>query len=127
MTAPRKPPPPPPGAPARRHPRFELIAQVELRRGEEVVVLPVGNISAGGVFVKLERGASLGLSSGDAVSVFVAAEEGDEDLAFGMDAVVVHVDGGGGDRPAGVGLMWTSTDAAPVAILSRLLGRLAER
>ncbi|HEU4615692.1 MAG TPA: PilZ domain-containing protein, partial [Kofleriaceae bacterium] len=47
-------PPLPPGAERRRHERFELLAQVEVRRMAEVSVLPVANISAGGMLVRLE-------------------------------------------------------------------------
>ena len=51
MTAPPPPAPPPSGSNQRKHPRFELLASVELRRGAESLILPARNLSLGGVFL----------------------------------------------------------------------------
>ena len=103
-------PPPPPGAERRRTHRVELLAQVQLRRGDgEVFLLPVSNISAGGAFLRLEPG--IGISSlvvGDQVDIFL-----DLGSSFTLDlpAQVLRIDVKGGDgRVAGIGLRWTSTD-----------------
>jgi hypothetical protein len=39
----------PPDAEHRRHPRFELLASVELHQGDETLILPARNLSLGGV------------------------------------------------------------------------------
>ncbi|HLU65389.1 MAG TPA: PilZ domain-containing protein [Kofleriaceae bacterium] len=120
-------PPPPPGSERRRSPRFEVLAQVELRRGDgEVVILPVANISAGGVLLRIEPGMLLrGLRVGDPVGVYV--DLGGE-VSFDVDAEVVRVDllGGPGREP-GIALMWTSTDPAFATTLARVLEAQARR
>jgi Tfp pilus assembly protein PilZ len=118
-------PPPPPGAERRRTHRVDLLAQVQLRRGDgEVFVLPVSNISAGGAFLKLDRGVGISaLSSGDQVDIFL-----DLGSSFTLDLVakVVRIDAQGADgRSAGIGLRWMSTDPALLARLEQALARLA--
>ena len=118
-------PPPPPGAERRRTHRVELLAQVQLRRGDgEVFLLPVTNISAGGAFLRLEQG--VGISSlvvGDQVDIFI-----DLGSSFTLDlpAQVLRIDIKGGDgRVAGIGLRWTSSDAAVSERLEAALKHLA--
>jgi hypothetical protein len=125
-TPPASKPPPPPGSERRRNNRLTIMAQVELRRGGEVVVLPVGNISAGGVLLYLGKldGGRRTFRIGESVSVFLAVDHEGEELSLAMDAEVMRVDLGGPERPAGVGLMWTSKDPQAVATLARILGRL---
>jgi Tfp pilus assembly protein PilZ len=105
-------PPPPPGSERRRTHRVELLAQVQLRRGDgEVFLLPVANISAGGAFLRLEPG--VGISSlmvGDQVDIFL-----DLGSSFTLDlpAQVLRIDVIGGEgRMAGIGLRWTGSDPA---------------
>ena len=105
-------PPPPPGSERRRAHRVELLAHVQLRRGDgEVFLLPVANISVGGAFLRLEPG--VGISSlvvGDQVDIFLDLGRG---VTVELPAQVLRIDLQGGDRRvAGIGLRWTSNDAA---------------
>ncbi len=118
-------PPPPPGSERRRTHRVELLAQVQLRRGDgEVFLLPVINISAGGAFLRLEAG--VGISSlvvGDQVDIFLDLGSS---LTLDLPAQVLRIDVKGGDgRVAGIGLRWTSTDAALHGRLEAALKHLA--
>lgn len=122
VSRPRAKPPLPPGAERRRHERFELLAQVELRRAGEVSVLPVANISAGGVLVKLEGGALADIAVGEQVSVFLDISDAPEPIAVTLDAKVVRVNG-----VASVALQWTSTDSTTQAQLAKLLDYAASR
>jgi hypothetical protein len=125
---PKKAPPPPPGAERRRAQRLTLMAQVELRRAGEVVVLPVGNISEGGLFLvldKLDGGRRAPFRIGEVVSVFLAVDDAGEEVAMAIDAEVMRVDLGGANRPAGVGLKWKQPDVESEASLVRILARVA--
>jgi hypothetical protein len=117
-------PPPPPGAERRRTHRVELLAQVQLRRGDgEVFLLPVTNISAGGAFLRLQSG--VGISSllvGDQVDILL-----DLGSSFTLDqAQVLRIDVQGGDgRVAGIGLSGTASDPALHERLESALEHLA--
>ena len=115
-------PPPPPGAADRRQSeRVELLAQIEVRRGGgEVLVLPVVNISAGGVFLRIDAGSLQGgLRVGDPVGLFLDCGS---DVTLDVDAEVVRIDlNGGQGRPAGIALMWASADPAFAENLTRAL------
>jgi hypothetical protein len=118
-------PPPPPGAAERRRAdRLELLAHIELRRGGgEVVLLPVINISAGGVFLRIDDGMLRGMRVGDPVGVFLDC--GGE-VTLDVDAEVVRMDlMGGPDRPAGIALMWASSDPSFSENLTAALRRFA--
>ena len=121
------PPPPPSPPPERRQSeRVELLAQVELRHGDgEVALLPVANISAGGVLLRLEEGVLPAVRVGDAVGVFL--DVGD-DMTFEVDAEVVRLDvADDPDRPVAVALMWSSADPAFAARLAQALERIASQ
>jgi Tfp pilus assembly protein PilZ len=118
-------PPPPPGSERRRTHRVELLAQVQLRRGDgEVFLLPVANISVGGAFLRLEPG--VGISSlvvGDQVDIFLDLGA---NVTVELPAQVLRIDLKGGDgRVAGIGLRWTATDAALQDRLGAALKHLA--
>jgi hypothetical protein len=123
----RVPPPPPGAADRRRDERLDLLAQIEVRRmGGDVSILPVGNISAGGIFLKLEPGLSLdGVMVGEPVTLFIDLSSLGDDLTLSGEAVVARIDRGGPGRNAGFALMWTSTDAAFSEKLATVLKRLA--
>ena len=105
-------PPPPPGSERRRTHRVELLAQVQLRRGDgEVFLLPVSNISAGGAFLRLEPGVG--------ISRLVVGDQVDISLDLGsthivdLPAQVLRIDVvGEGGRVAGIGLRWSAKDPA---------------
>ena len=116
-------PPPPPGSERRRAERVEILAQVELRHGDgDVVLLPVANISAGGVLLKIDKGMLLrGLRVGHTVGLFLDLGE---DVSLTVDAEIVRVDVlGGTGRPPGIALMWTSSDPAFAATLAHAMQR----
>jgi hypothetical protein len=118
-------PPPPPGAERRRSERVELLAQVQLRRGDgEVALLPVANISAGGVLLRVEPGTMpRGLRVGGPVGVYLDLGG---DLSLDGEAEVVRLDLlGGPGRSPGIALMWTSSDPAFAEKLALVLRRAA--
>jgi hypothetical protein len=112
------PPHPPPKKEARRHPRYELYASVELHRGGESLILPARNLSLGGV--------SLG-SDGNDLSKFTVGSELDVLVFDAIDesnppvraaARVLRHDG---DYLA---LMWAATDPDTTKKLATLLETL---
>ena len=118
-------PPPPPGSERRRTHRVDLLAQVQMRRGDgEVFLLPVGNISVGGAFLKLEPGIAIpDLRTGDRVNIFLDLGS---DFTVDIDASVLRIDlQGGPGRAPGIGLMWTSIEPAVVQKLGAALAHLA--
>ncbi len=130
----RKPPPPPPpgtaasGRDRRVHERFEVLAQVQLKAGGEVALVPISNISAGGVLLRLEQGSLPQAAPGDAVSVFIHVDdEASDDLCVDLEAEVIRVGlGGPGESPT-IALMWTSQDPATVGSLASVLEALRRR
>jgi len=111
-------PPKPPSKEARRHPRFELFATVELHHGEETLVLPARNISLGGLYLTADGNDVTHLAVGDIVEVtlFDAIDEG-KPFVRG-DAQVVRQD------EDGVALTWASADPVVARKLASLLERL---
>lgn len=110
----------------RAHERHEYTAQVSLRRHDDVTVLPVRNISAGGIYLALGIAQIPGVALGDAVSVHFDAgvDEHGEAMSIDMDAEVVRVDMRRLDREAGIALMWTSIDPLMVQRLAQVLAYL---
>ncbi len=118
-----RPPPPPAVAERRRAERLELLAQVELRRDGEVVLLPTINISAGGLLLGVESGALSDVEIGEEVHVFLATSEGDSGsgaIELSMDATIVRVIAHDG-VPNQIGLMWSSIDLHAMGQLAKLL------
>ncbi len=113
----------------RRADRLAFTAKVTLRRNHAAIVLDVANISAGGMLLRLAPAQMPMASQGEAVVVaFDAGPDAYGDpLDLEVDAEVVRVDLGGPDRPAGIGLMWTSTDPAVPQRLALILDHLRER
>ena len=117
----RSKPPLPPGAERRRFERYELLAQVQLHHHGEVAVLPVVNISAGGVLMRVEHG-EIEIALDETVTVFLEVTELAEPIAFAMDATVVRIIDG-----KSIAVMWTSTNAGAVTQLAKLLEHLRTR
>ena len=111
-----------PGVERRQFERFELLAQVELRMRGEVVVLPIVNISAGGVLLSVEDDQLPGVGIDEQVSVFLDVDE--MPFSINMDATVVRVIPG---ESKGIALMWTSSNPNEVAKLARLLAYVRAR
>ena len=115
-------PPLPPGAERRRFERFELLAHVELRRADEVSLLPVVNISAGGVLVRIDNGELADLAVDEQVNVFLDVSDLPEPIAVTMEASVVRV-----SPNVSVALMWSSTSSDALAQLAKLLDYIRTR
>jgi len=125
-TATAKRPPLPPGAERRKFERFELLAQVELRRHGEVYLLPVVNISAGGMLVRIDDGSLTDIAVDERVNVYLEVADFAEPLTMTMEAVVVRV-GMVDDAPVGVALMWTSVNGSALVQLAKLLDYVRTR
>jgi hypothetical protein len=108
------------GSERRHFERFELLAQVELRRDGHVEPLTVLNISAGGVLLRNDR--NVDFTMGDMIRLhFDIPELG---LAFSIDARVVRVVAAT-TKPAVLAAMWSSSDDASGAGLAQLLWSLS--
>lgn len=92
----------------RKAERLELYAQVELRSGDEVLLLPVVNISSGGL---LARNEGTHIEAGGEVAVFLAAN----DISFTMEASVLRCDA------VYIALMWKPAGDDATSALARLL------
>lgn len=130
MTGPRK-PPPPPGSERRRHPRYEVLAQVEISDTEEAtLIVPVRDISAGGISVGLDgdstSGDTIHLAPGERVTVFldVGVEKDGRPLHVTLDAEVVRIVDG--DKP-GAAFRWVFADATVAERFEQVLDYLRKR
>jgi hypothetical protein len=114
------PPKPPPKKETRKHPRFELFATVELKHGEETLVLPARNISLGGMYLAADGNDLSLLKVGEEVGVtlFDALNEA-QPYVRGQAQVVRH------EGKAGLALSWTSSDPVIARKLVSLLERLS--
>lgn len=121
----RSKPPLPPGAERRRFERFELLAQVELEVDGDVLVVPIVNISAGGVLLRAEHAEATSLHVDDQVSVHLDISDIANPITVTMDASVVRIVTS--DAGATIAMMWTSTDAMAVVRLAELLQYLRTR
>lgn len=127
MSGPRT-PPPPPGSERRQHPRYEVLAQVEISGNEATLVLPVRDISAGGISVGLDEGGSIDFNLGDRVAVFLDAgvESNGRPLHVTVDAEVVRIPGGREARPA-VAFRWIFADPAVSERFAAVLDYMRKR
>jgi len=110
-----------PGAERRQHERFELLAQVELRRGGDLEAFTVLNISAGGLLLRNDR--NVEFTIGEAIRVHLDVPE--LSIAFALDAKVIRVVGPT-SKPAALAAMWTSSDVEASASLAQLLWSLKQ-
>lgn len=109
----------------RAHPRFELLAQVQVARESEVHIMSADRISRGGVFVKGEPSQYPDLQVGTRVEVVVfdADNPGQEDLA--LQAQVVRVESGEASAyQPGFGLKFGQLSGFDVGVLDGFLERL---
>ena len=96
-------------SPQRKHPRVELYASVELKAGEEMVILTVRNISIGGVFV-CSDGQDLSvfeIGSRHELSIFTPSDVEKELIVRGR--VVRH-------DPDGMAIEWREDDTASLKL-----------
>jgi hypothetical protein len=120
MSEQRAPPPPPPKKDTRAHPRYELLATVELRDADETVVLPARNLSRGGIFLASDGNDLSRFTVGSTIELLVFDGSNEERPVVRGRAAVVRHDG------AGIGLRWLDnpqTDAALQKLLAALKSR----
>jgi hypothetical protein len=103
----------------RQHQRFELLAQVELRRGNEVATFTVLNISAGGVLLRNDL--TVAVTTGEAIRLHLDVPT--LNVSFSIDATVVRVVQATAKLPA-VAAMWSSSDRTATDALTQLLWSL---
>ena len=103
---------PPPSSPQqlgsherRRHPRFRPLAHVHFSGAGEVAVLPIADISAGGIRLTMHPDELIKLDIDEHVSVFLeAASDGQDGPVFvEVDATVVRIKR---SEPAHIALEW---------------------
>lgn len=117
------------GAERRRSERQPCKAKVTLRGSNREIELEIENISAGGIFLRLpptQRPMSV-LGEPVVVEFDVGPDSYGDPLDLEVDAEVVRIDLGGPGRPAGIALMWTSTDPAVPQRLALVLEFLRDR
>jgi hypothetical protein len=100
----------------REHERFELLAQVELRRGGQIETFTAINISAGGVLLLNDR--DVPCAMGEEIRVHFDVPQ--LTPAFVIDATIVRIVAAT-SRPAVFAAMWTSSDASATASLAQML------
>lgn len=111
------------GRERRKDERLPVQATVRLRRSGKTSVLPVANISAGGVFLQMHLGQLPGVVLGESVNVYIdfGQDHYGDPLELEVEAEIVRVDIGGLDRSPGLALMWTSSDPAVAQQLALVL------
>jgi hypothetical protein len=107
-------PPPPPRNNARRHQRFELMASVEVHKGDETLILPARNLSLGGIYLANDGNDLTPFKVGTSVEILVfnAADETHPPVKAG--ASVVRHDMGG------IALKWHEDADASLKLASLL-------
>jgi hypothetical protein len=117
------------GSERRKSERKRITAKVTVRHSDASTVLDVENISAGGILLRLAPAQMPSAALGEAVTVYfdVGPDGYGDPLDLEVDAEVVRVDLGGPGRPAGIALMWTSTDPAVPQRLALVLEHLHGR
>ena len=111
----------------RRAPRIEVYAQAEIR-GEEVQIMAVRNVSAGGVYLEGTPEEYPGMKPGVEIELVIfGAEEGlgdEQDFQIVCKAKVIRIDPGFPDkRPPGFGVTIDPVDQDHRDKLTNLLVR----
>lgn len=103
----------------RQHERFELLVNVQLRRGGQIETFPTINISAGGILLRNDR--NIPADIGDVIRLSFDVPE--LAPAFSIDATVVRVVAPT-SKPALLAAMWRSSDDAASRGLGQILWNL---
>lgn len=112
-----KPPPPPQRKDQRKHVRYELLASVEVRQGEDTLILPARNLSLGGIYVGSDGHDLSQFQVGSRVELLLFDAANETNPAVRGAARVVRHDAGG------IAMAWEPDDAA-VRAIKQLLGAL---
>ncbi|NMC72740.1 MAG: PilZ domain-containing protein [Myxococcales bacterium] len=108
----------------RRHPRYEILAQVRFRRADTIHILDVANISASGLFVRASTEAMLRqVHVGDRLELDLCTEYGTENIR--VVARVVRIVGDGGPERWGFGFEFVEVRPATRRALDQLLAGAA--
>ncbi|MBN1772723.1 MAG: PilZ domain-containing protein [Deltaproteobacteria bacterium] len=108
----------------RRHPRYEILAQVRFRHADTNHVLDVANISASGLFVRVTSEAMLRrVEAGERLELDLSTER--ELVNIRVKARVVRIVGGGEARGWGFGLEFADLDPPVRRAVDRLVAEAA--
>ncbi len=111
----------PPGRDRRRHPRFEVLAQVRFRRAATTHVLDVGNVSLSGLFVRAPDEQTLQqVRVGEVLHVDLFTQE--ELVNIRADVRVVRIVAEGPAASWGFGGEFTGLEAGARTALEQLVG-----
>ncbi len=133
--APTRMPPPPPapsGRDRRAAPRYEIVAQANVTSQDDVYVLTVRNLSAGGAFLEGERGEYPGLTTGVSVDIVLscslAGGSDDDVINIKCNAKITRVQSSTASlRGPGFGVAMTPASAQDAERLIKVLAALAKR
>jgi c-di-GMP-binding flagellar brake protein YcgR len=108
----------------RRHPRYEILAQVRFRRAATIHVLDVANISTSGLFVRASTEAMLRkVTVGERLEIDLSTEHDLQNIR--IVARVVRIVGEGGAANWGFGLEFAELGAPAREALDRLVAEAA--
>jgi len=118
------PPTLPPGSDRRRHPRFEILAQVRFRRAATIHVLDVGNMSLSGLFVRTPDEKMLRkVQVGETLELDLFTQEELENVR--VTARVVRIVAEGPATVWGFGMEFCGLVADATAAIERFVARAA--
>jgi hypothetical protein len=117
-----------PGPSNRKSPRIEIYAQAEVRGSDDVSIMAVRNVSAGGVYLEGSAQDYPHLKPGTEIELVIfGSEDGagdDPDFNIVCKAKVIRIDAGfAGKRPAGFGVTIDPVDQENRDRLTNLLLR----
>ena len=115
---------PPPGGDRRRHPRYEILAQVRFRRIAATHVMDVGNISRSGLFVRApDEKALRRVHVAETLELELFTQE--ELRNVPVRARVVRIVGDGPPERWGFGVEFDGPDDAARAAIAALVAQAA--
>jgi PilZ domain-containing protein len=117
-------PPPLPGKERREHPRVDLIAQVQVKRTSEILILQARNVSFGGVFLEGNPKEYPQLGVGMEVDISLAPEDDPESQTIEMRARIARIERSG---QLGFGLSIIRIDANSQGRLNALIRRAGSK
>jgi hypothetical protein len=114
-------PPPPPASERREHPRVDLIAQVQVKAGGDILVLQARNVSVGGVFLEGAPKDHPQLQKGVEIDITLFPAHDPEHAPIELRGKVVRIERGDKGGPVGFGLSITTIDKISQGRLRALL------
>ena len=117
-------PPPLPHDDRREHPRVNLLAQVQVKRSSEILLLQARNVSFGGVFLEGNPKEYPQLGVGMEVDLSLTPEDDPEGQTIEMRARVARIDR---TKPTGFGLSIIRIDANSQGRLVALIRRARDK